>query len=179
MQIFLNGKEVQFTPNGERYLSDVLTKLKNWMEGNGFFIESLSVDNTNYDNHNMEQFCNIKLEDVNRIDVEAFSRLELEFIQYSVVRNYFNAIIEAIDKNDSTALKSLADEYDEIQQTLSLTVKFAQDDEDRLVALLKAPLDGQNVQEIRNAAASIAKLCQEGLDELQKYAENDKKESLD
>ena len=166
MQIFVNGKEVKFTPHEETYLSDVLIKLKPWLENNGFYLESVAVDQVFYHAGNISDLAGKKIEDVKKVEITALSRLEIEFIQYSVIRNYFNALIDAIDKKDSNALKNLASQYDEIQKTLSLNVKFAQGKENQLDLMLKNPADGDNPEAIKNAAASIVKLCENGLEEL-------------
>ena len=166
MQIFVNGKEVQFTPHGEKYISDVLVGFRVWLEQNGFYLESVAVDHVFYHAGNITELAEKKIEDVDKIEVTALSKLEIEFIQYSVIRNYFNALISAIDKKDTEALADLASQYDEIQKTLSLNVKFAQGNEDQLQLMLKNPTDGDNPDAIKNAAASIVKLCESGLEEL-------------
>ena len=140
MQIFVNGMEVAFTQHNETYISEVLVGFKNWLEK--------------------------KIDDVQKVEVTALSKLEIEFIQYSVIKNYFSALIEAIDKKDTEALANLASQYDEIQKTLSLNVKFAQGDENKLELMLKNPTDGDNPDAIKNAALSIVKLCENGLEEL-------------
>ena len=166
MQIFVNGKEVQFTPHGEKYISDVLVGFRAWLERNGFYFESVAVDHVFYHAGNITELAEKKIEDVEKIEVTALSKLEIEFIQYSVIRNYFNALIEAIDKKDTDSLANLASQYDEIQKTLSLNVKFVQGDENKLELMLKNPSDGNNPDSIKNAALSIVKLCESGLEEL-------------
>ena len=166
MQIFVNGKEVQFTPHGEKYISDVLVGFRAWLERNGFYFESVAVDHVFYHAGNITELAEKKIEDVEKIEVTALSKLEIEFIQYSVIRNYFNALIEAIDKKDTDTLANLASQYDEIQKTLSLNVNFVQGDENKLELMLKNPSDGNNPDSIKNAALSIVKLCESGLEEL-------------
>ncbi len=168
MKIFLNGKEVTFTRHEEVYLSEVLVGFKNWLEKNGFYLESVSVDHVFYHAGNVIELAEKKIEDVDKVEVTALSRLEIEFIQYSVIRNYFNALIKAIDEKDPETLANLASQYDEIQKTLSLNVKFAQGDENHLELMLKNPTDGDNPDAIKSAAASIVRLCESGLEELKK-----------
>ena len=168
MQIFVNGKEVTFNRKDETYISEVLVGFKDWLEQNGFYLESVAVDQVFYHAGNITELAGKKIDDVKKIEVTALSRLEIEFIQYSVVRNYFSALIKAIDEKNQDALSDLASQYDEIQKTLSLNVKFAQGDENQLELMLKNPSDGDNPQSIRNAAASIVKLCESGLEELKK-----------
>ena len=166
MQIFVNGKEVQFTPHGETYLSDVLVSFRAWLEQNGFYLESVAVDQVFYHAGNITELAEKKIEDVQKVEVTALSKLEIEFIQYSVIKNYFSALVSAIEKKDSGALANLASQYDEIQKTLSLNVKFAHGDENKLELMLKNPTDGDNPDAIKNAALSIVKLCENGLEEL-------------
>jgi len=168
MKIFVNGKEVQFTPHGEKYISEVLVGFKSWLEKNGFYLESVAVDHVFYHAGNITELAVKKIDDVEKIEVTALSKLEIEFIQYTLVRNYFSALIKAIDGKNQDALANLASQYDEIQKTLSLNVKFAQGDENKLELMLKNPSDGDNPEAIKNAAASIVKLCESGLEELKK-----------
>jgi hypothetical protein len=83
MQIFVNGMEVAFTQHNETYINEVLVGFKNWLEK--------------------------KIDDVQKIEVTALSKLEL---------------------------------------------------------MLKNPADGDNPEAIKNAALSIMKLCENGLEEL-------------
>jgi len=168
MEIFVNGKEVQFTPQGEEYISEVLVGFKNWLEKNGFYLESVSVDHVFYHAGNITDLAEKKIDDVQKIEVTALSKLEIEFIQYTLVKNYFSALIKAIEDKNQEALANLASQYDEIQKTLSLNVKFAQGDENKLELMLKNPSDGDNPEAIKNAALSIVKLCESGLEELKK-----------
>ena len=168
MQIFVNGKEVTFNRKDETYISEVLVGFKEWLEKNGFYLESVAVDQVFYHAGNITELAGKKIDDVQKVEVTALSRLEIEFIQYSVVRNYFSALIEAIDRKDTDALANLASQYGEIQKTLSLNIKFAQGDENQLELMLKNPSSGDNPQTIRNAAASIVKLCESGLEELKR-----------
>ncbi|MBO7429512.1 MAG: hypothetical protein J6U56_00655, partial [Spirochaetia bacterium] len=130
--------------------------------------ESVAVDQVFYHAGNITELAEKKIDDVQKVEVTALSKLEIEFIQYSLVRNYFSALIKAIDEKNQDALANLASQYDEIQKTLSLNVKFAQGDENQLELMLRNPSDGDNPQSIRNAAASIVKLCESGLEELKK-----------
>ena len=168
MEIFVNGKEVQFTPHGEKYISEVLVGFKNWLEKNGFYLESVAVDHVVYHAGNITELAEKKIDDVQKIEVTALSRLEIEFIQYTLVKNYFSALIKAIENKNQETLADLAAQYDEIQKTLSLNVKFAQGDENKLELMLKNPSDGDNPEAIKNAALSIVKLCESGLEELKK-----------
>ncbi len=168
MKIFVNGKEVKFTPHGEKYISEVLVGFKSWLEKNGFYLESVAVDHVFYHAGNITELAEKKIDDVEKIEVTALSKLEIEFIQYTLVRNYFSALIKAIDEKNQDALANLASQYDEIQKTLSLNVKFAEGDENKLELMLKNPSDGDNPEAIKNAALSIVKLCESGLEELKK-----------
>ena len=168
MEIFVNGKEVQFTPHGEKYISEVLVGFKNWLEKNGFYLESVAVDHVVYHAGNITELAEKMIDDVQKIEVTALSRLEIEFIQYTLVKNYFSALIKAIEDKNQETLADLAAQYDEIQKTLSLNVKFAQGDENKLELMLKNPSDGDNPEAIKNAALSIVKLCESGLEELKK-----------
>ena len=166
MQIFVNGKEVTFNRKDETYISEVLVGFKEWLEKNGFYLESVAVDQVFYHAGNITELAEKKIDDVQKVEVTALSKLEIEFIQYSLVRNYFSALIKAIDEKNQDALANLASQYDEIQKTLSLNVKFAQGNENQLELMLKNPTDGENPDAIKNAALSIVKLCENGLEEI-------------
>ena len=168
MKIFVNGVEVAFTRHDETYISEVLVGFKSWLEKNGFYLESVAVDHVVYHAGNITELAEKKIDDVQKIEVTALSKLEIEFIQYTLVKNYFSALIQAIDDKNQDALADLASQYDEIQKTLSLNVKFAQGEENKLDLMLKNPSDGDNPEAIKNAASSIVKLCESGLEELKK-----------
>ncbi|MBO7094504.1 MAG: hypothetical protein J6W33_06345, partial [Spirochaetia bacterium] len=83
MQIFVNGKEVTFNRKDETYISEVLVGFKEWLEQNGFYLESVAVDQVFYHAGNITELAEKKIDDVQKVEVTALSKLEIEFIQYS------------------------------------------------------------------------------------------------
>lgn len=158
MKIFLNGKEVTFNQTDEKYVSDVLLGLLPWMEHNGFFMDSIAINKVLYHKENLTELADMEIEDVDKMEVIAYSKMEIEFVQYSVLRNYFTAISEAIEKNDTEKFNVLAENFEDIKHTLSLNIKFAGVD-------IELKMD----EKLKESAATIIKLCDASLAEIKKF----------
>ncbi len=158
MKIFLNGKEVTFNQTDERYVSDVLIRLLPWMEQNGFFMDSIAINKVLYHKENLPELAGMEIEDVDKMEVIAYSKMEIEFVQYSVLKNYFTAVLEAIEKNDTEKFNVLAENFEEIKHTLSLNIKFEGVD-------IELKMD----EKLKESAATIIKLCDASLAEIKKF----------
>lgn len=158
MKIFLNGKEVSFTQTDERYMSDVLIGLLPWLEQNGFYMDSIAINRVLYHKENLTELAGMKIEDVEKMEVSAFSRMEIEFIQYSVLKNYFTAVLEAIEKDDDEKFNLLAENFEEIRTTLALNIKFEGLD-----------IELRKDEKLKESAETIVKLCNASLEEIGKF----------
>ena len=71
MNIFINGKELSAIIENEKNAYEVLKPIEKWCNSNDFLINKIIIDNIELEPYINEEYTNIDLENINKIEIEA------------------------------------------------------------------------------------------------------------
>lgn len=100
MKIFINGKELSATLENEKNAYEVLKPVEEWCNSNSFLINRILIDEKEMSPYIDEEYKNIEIENIKKIDVEALSHSEYYLSSMISIIEY----IEKISKVDSITL---------------------------------------------------------------------------
>ncbi|OQY41025.1 MAG: hypothetical protein B6229_00245 [Spirochaetaceae bacterium 4572_7] len=106
MTITIDKKQIDFTLENESKLLTVIDNIKTWLGESQLIIEKLYVNNSDYSNGDL----NIDLNDVNRIDIETLSFLDLNINNLTWILYFFERLQSAVDVWDTKLLSEVKDE---------------------------------------------------------------------
>lgn len=100
MKIFINGKELSATLENEKNAYEVLRPIEEWCNSNSFLINRILIDEKEMSPYIDEEYKNIAIENIKKIDIEALSHSEYYLSSMISIIEY----IEKISKVDSITL---------------------------------------------------------------------------
>lgn len=100
MKIFINGKELSATLENEKNAYEVLKPVEEWCNSNSFLINRILIDEKEMSPYIDEEYKNIAIENIKKIDIEALSHSEYYLSSMISIIEY----IEKISKVDSITL---------------------------------------------------------------------------
>lgn len=100
MKIFINGKELSVTLENEKNAYEVLKPVEEWCNSNSFLINRILIDEKEMSPYIDEEYKNIAIENIKKIDIEALSHSEYYLSSMISIIEY----IEKISKVDSITL---------------------------------------------------------------------------
>ena len=100
MKIFINGKELSATLENEKNAYEVLKPVEEWCNSNSFLINRILIDEKEMSPYIEEEYKNIAIENIKKIDIEALSHSEYYLSSMISIIEY----IEKISKVDSITL---------------------------------------------------------------------------
>lgn len=100
MKIFINGKELSATLENEKNAYEVLKPVEEWCNSNSFLINRILIDEKEMSPYIDEEYKNIEIENIKKIDVEALSHSEYYLSSMISIIEY----IEKVSKVDSITL---------------------------------------------------------------------------
>lgn len=100
MKIFINGKELSSTLENEKNAYEVLKPVEEWCNSNSFLINRILIDEKEMSPYIDEEYKNIAIENIKKIDIEALSHSEYYLSSMISIIEY----IEKISKVDSITL---------------------------------------------------------------------------
>lgn len=100
MKIFINGKELSATLENEKNAYEVLKPVEEWCNSNSFLINRIIIDEKEMSPYIDEEYKNIAIENIKKIDIEALSHSEYYLSSMISIIEY----IEKISKVDSITL---------------------------------------------------------------------------
>lgn len=100
MKIFINGKELSATLENEKNAYEVLKPVEEWCNSNSFLINRILIDEKEMSPYIDEEYKNIAIENIKKIDVEALSHSEYYLSSMISIIEY----IEKVSKVDSITL---------------------------------------------------------------------------
>lgn len=107
MKIFINGKELSATLENEKNAYEVLKPVEEWCNSNSFLINRILIDEKEMSPYIDEEYKNIAIENIKKIDIEALSHSEYYLSSMISIIEY----IEKISKVDSITLSEKDIEY--------------------------------------------------------------------
>ncbi len=106
MILKIDKKQIDFTLEGEVYLSEIVTKLNEWLASNQLIIEKIYINNEDYSNNDLH----IELNDINIIEIETLGFKELNINNITWTKYFFERLTVAIETWDNNILKQVRDE---------------------------------------------------------------------
>lgn len=100
MKIFINGKELSATLENEKNAYEVLKPVEEWCNSNSFLINRILIDEKEMSPYIDEEYKNIAIENIKKIDIEALSHSEYYLSSMISIIEY----IEKVSKVDSITL---------------------------------------------------------------------------
>lgn len=100
MKIFINGKELSATLENEKNAYEVLKPVEEWCNSNSFLINRILIDEKEMSPYIDEEYKNIAIENIKKIDIEALSHSEYYLSSMISIIEY----IEKVSKVDSVTL---------------------------------------------------------------------------
>lgn len=100
MKIFINGKELSATLENEKNAYEVLKPVEEWCNSNSFLINRILIDEKEMSPYIDEEYKNIEIENIKKIDIEALSHSEYYLSSMISIIEY----IEKVSKVDSITL---------------------------------------------------------------------------
>lgn len=100
MKIFINGKELSATLENEKNAYEVLKPVEEWCNSNSFLINRILIDEKEMSPYIEEEYKNIAIENIKKIDIEALSHSEYYLSSMISIIEY----IEKVSKVDSVTL---------------------------------------------------------------------------
>ena len=100
MKIFINGKELSATLENEKNAYEVLKPVEEWCNSNSFLINRILIDEKEMSPYIDEEYKNITIENIKKIDIEALSHSEYYLSSMISIIEY----IEKVSKVDSITL---------------------------------------------------------------------------
>lgn len=100
MKIFINGKELSATLENEKNAYEVLKPVEEWCNSNSFLINRILIDEKEMSPYIDEEYKNIAIENIKKIDIEALSHSEYYLSSMISIIEY----IEKISKVGSITL---------------------------------------------------------------------------
>lgn len=100
MKIFINGKELSATLENEKNAYEVLKPVEEWCNSNSFLINRILIDEKEMSPYIEEEYKNIAIENIKKIDIEALSHSEYYLSSMISIIEY----IEKVSKVDSITL---------------------------------------------------------------------------
>lgn len=100
MKIFINGKELSATLENEKNAYEVLKPVEEWCNSNSFLINRILIDEKEMSPYIDEEYKNIAIENIKKIDIETLSHSEYYLSSMISIIEY----IEKISKVDSITL---------------------------------------------------------------------------
>ena len=100
MKIFINGKELSATLENEKNAYEVLKPVEEWCNSNSFLINRILIDEKEMSPYIDEEYKNIAIENIKKIDIEALSHSEYYLSSIISIIEY----IEKVSKVDSITL---------------------------------------------------------------------------
>ena len=100
MKIFINGKELSATLENEKNAYEVLKPVEEWCNSNSFLINRILIDEKEMSPYIDEEYKNIAIENIKKIDIEALSHSEYYLSSMISIIEY----IEKVYKVDSITL---------------------------------------------------------------------------
>ena len=100
MKIFINGKELFATLENEKNAYEVLKPVEEWCNSNSFLINRILIDEKEMSPYIDEEYKNIAIENIKKIDIEALSHSEYYLSSMISIIEY----IEKVSKVDSITL---------------------------------------------------------------------------
>ena len=101
MKIFINGKELSATLENEKNAYEVLKPVEEWCNSNSFLINRILIDEKEMSPYIDEEYKNIAIENIKKIDIEALSHSEYYLSSIISIIEY----IEKVSKVDSITLR--------------------------------------------------------------------------
>lgn len=100
MKIFINGKELSATLENEKNAYEVLKPVEEWCNSNSFLINRIIIDEKEMSPYIDEEYKNIAIENIKKIEIEALSHSEYYLSSMISIIEY----IEKVSKVDSITL---------------------------------------------------------------------------
>ena len=100
MKIFINGKELSATLENEKNAYEVLKPVEEWCNSNSFLINRILINEKEMSPYIDEEYKNIAIENIKKIDIEALSHSEYYLSSIISIIEY----IEKVSKVDSITL---------------------------------------------------------------------------
>lgn len=100
MKIFINGKELSATLENEKNAYEVLKPVEEWCNSNSFLINRILINEKEMSPYIDEEYKNIAIENIKKIDIEALSHSEYYLSSMISIIEY----IEKVSKVDSITL---------------------------------------------------------------------------
>lgn len=100
MKIFINGKELSATLENEKNAYEILKPVEEWCNSNSFLINRILIDEKEMSPYIDEEYKNIAIENIKKIDIEALSHSEYYLSSMISIIEY----IEKVSKVDSITL---------------------------------------------------------------------------
>ena len=100
MKIFINGKELSATLENEKNAYEVLKPVEEWCNSNSFLINRILIDEKEMSPYIDEEYKNIAIENIKKIEIEALSHSEYYLSSMISIIEY----IEKVSKVDSITL---------------------------------------------------------------------------
>ncbi|MCL2834588.1 MAG: hypothetical protein FWD78_15570 [Treponema sp.] len=130
MQILINGKPADIVLEAEKTIKDLLAGLEKWLEGSGGRLSGLCIDGVETTTGGLQQAFELKLENINSIDIRVSTLDELEAQALAELIKYCGLYADSSfeerqqvrkDWEDSAAYRFLSAEIKDIFKMSCLT----------------------------------------------------------
>ncbi len=106
MILTIDKKRIDFTLENERFLNEVIESINYWLSDNQLIIEKLYINNEDYSQKDL----NIKLDNINIIDIETLSFRDLNINNLTWIKFFFEKLVNGIEKWDQMILSQIKKE---------------------------------------------------------------------
>lgn len=118
MRITINEQTIDYTLEHETTLGEVVGGIEKWLDDSDLRISAVTIDDQELPLMKKEEWTSIPLEEISELDITAATPLEYSYNSFRTVNEYIQALIEAVNNNDSASIRELYNEYEPIKAFL-------------------------------------------------------------
>ncbi|MEM5948560.1 hypothetical protein WKV44_08380 [Spirochaetia bacterium 38H-sp] len=150
MQILINDEKIAFSLENEKNLGDIIGALENWLEKSKLYISEVLInDDMEISLAFPDDWKNMAIEEVNKIDIKAITFSELQLNTISSLEDYFEIMNEVVKRRDIHQLVELADDFMSLGEELVLLIPDIFDKDDNILKRIFLEIDIAHASEIK------------------------------
>ena len=120
MKIFVNDVDLDFKLEEEKDLSQVIRAVREWLLNEGHFLQTINVDGTDISEKPENEWSNLSLDSISRIDFKSVNGLELRLHYLHTLHQFFTLLKRSLEEKSLMLLKQTMKNYNVIRDYLSI-----------------------------------------------------------